>query len=85
MTNHTQSVKALAFHSAGDLIASGSLDGTVRLNDISTTADPGPVLDFHHLGPWGGFAFSPSGCHLAIGLGDGSIAILRIPPRPGTR
>lgn len=85
MTGHSQSVTAFAFHPAGDRLATGSLDGTVRLGDTSTTGSPGSVFDFHHLGSSCGVAFSPSGRHLAVGLGDGSIAILRTPPRPGAR
>ena len=43
-------------------------------------ADRSRVFDFHHLAPAGAIAFSPSGRHLAVGLGNGLIAILRTPP-----
>ena len=85
VASHTQAVVSVAFHPVGDRIASASLDGTVQLRDTFTSDDPGSVFDFHHLGPCCGIAFSPSGRHLAVGLGDGSIAILRTPPRSGAR
>jgi WD40 repeat protein/serine/threonine protein kinase len=85
LTGHTQGVTALAFHPAGGRLATASLDGTLRVSDLMGKGEPGPVFDFHHMGPCAGVAFAPSGRHLAVGLGDGSIAILRTPPRTGPR
>jgi hypothetical protein len=36
-----------------------------------------PPFDFRRIGPTAGVAFSPSGRHLAVGLGNGLIAIHR--------
>ena len=85
VTSHTQAVVSVAFHPAGDRIASASEDGTVQLRDAFTSDDPGSVFDFHQIGPCRNVAFSPSGRHLAVGLGDGSIAILRTSPRTAPR
>lgn len=85
LTGHTQAVTALAFHPAGDRIATASFDGTVRLSDLAAKSDSASVFDFHQMGPCAGVAFSPSGRHVAVGLGDGSIAILKTPPRSSAR
>ena len=81
---HTKPVAGLAYHPAGNRIATGSLDGTARLWETSPDVEPGPVFDFRHTRPVAAaaVAFSPSGRHLAVGLGDGRIAILRTPPDP---
>jgi WD40 repeat protein len=77
---HTKRVVGLAYHPAGHRIATGSQDGTARLWEVSPGAEPGRVFDFHHTGPAQAVAFSPSGRHLAVGLGNGMIAIIRTPP-----
>ncbi len=79
LTGHTGPVLGLAFHPQGRHLATGSMDGTARLWDTSPGADPGRVFDFRPNGPTVAVAVSPSGRHLAVGLGNGFIAILRIP------
>jgi WD40 repeat protein len=76
-------VPGLAFDPGGRRVAATSLDGTVRLWDTAPGVEPSrPPFDFRHIGPTAGVAFSPSGRHLAVGLGNGLIAILRTPPDP---
>jgi WD40 repeat protein len=58
-TGHTRPVVGLAFHPAGNRIATGSLDGTARLWEASPGAEPGRVFDFRHSGPAPAVAFSP--------------------------
>ena len=49
--------------------------------DITAYQAPSP-FSARHAGPAVAVAFSPSGRHLAFGLGNGLIAILRTPPAP---
>jgi WD40 repeat protein len=79
-TGATGHVLGLAFHPQGNRIATGSPDGTVRLWDTAAGAARRRVFGFRHIAPAGAVAFSPSGRHLAVGLGNGLIAILRTPP-----
>jgi WD40 repeat protein len=75
---HTQHVLWVAFHPAGNRVVTGSLDGTVRLWVTAPGTDGSRVFDF----PQGGYypvAFAPSGRHFAVGLANGTIAILATP------
>lgn len=85
MTRKTQPAVALAFHPAGDRIATESPDASIRLLETSTEDDRGRTFEFHQIGPSSGLAYSPSGRHLAVGLSDGLIAILRPLPRSSPR
>jgi WD40 repeat protein len=63
----------LAFNPAGDVLASNSDDGTVRLWDVQSGAELA-VLE----GPRGfamGVVFSPDGRLLFAGCGDGTLRI----------
>jgi eukaryotic-like serine/threonine-protein kinase len=75
---HKRDVLSVAFHPAGDRVATASADGTVRLWATAPGADTSQVLDFSHVGASATVAFSPSGRHLAVGLDNGNIAILRV-------
>jgi WD40 repeat protein/serine/threonine protein kinase len=75
----TQIVLGVAFHPAGGRVAAASVDGTARLWETAPGAGGGPPFDFRRLGPCTAVAFAPSGRHLAVGLGNGTIAILATP------
>src|SRR5262249_43807677 len=79
-SGHTGPVMGLAYHPAGHRIVTGSYDGTARLWETSPGVEPGRVFDFKPLAPCPAVAFTPSGRHLAVGLGNGLIALLRTPP-----
>jgi len=78
-TGHTSHVIGIAYDPAGNWVATASKDGVARLWDMAPGADGGPVLDLLRLGSSVSVAFSPSGRHLAVGLADGKIAILKTP------
>jgi hypothetical protein len=82
-------VLGLAFDPQGRWVATGSLDvahprnSTAWLWEAAPGADRSRVFDFRQKAPAVAVAFSPSGRHLAVGLGNGLIAVLRTPPDPG--
>jgi serine/threonine protein kinase len=77
---HTDHVVGVAFHPGGRLLASSSVDATVRFWDSSSAASKGRVeLDFPGRSIRG-IAFSPEGRHLAAAHENGMISILRIAP-----
>jgi WD40 repeat protein len=79
LPGHTNHVVGLAFHPAGRRVATGSLDGTVRLWETAAGKAASRVFDFRHLGPSCAVAFAPSGRHLAVGLNNGKIALFATP------
>jgi WD40 repeat protein len=81
-TGHTGPVGGVAFHPAGQRLATGSLDGTARLWETAPGADQSQEFDFRQIGHSGAIAFTPSGRHLAVGLNNGLMAILRTPAAP---
>jgi WD40 repeat protein len=110
LTGHTGHILGLSFHPGGKLVATASLDGTVRLwGATPLTPNPSPpggegskailpsppegeglgvrgqavrAFDFRSArGAWCA-AFTPEGRYLAAGLGNGTIAVLRVPALP---
>jgi WD40 repeat protein len=82
LTGDTERVVGLAFDPQGRRVATGSQDGTARLWKAAPGAGRSRVFDFRPTGGASAVAFSPSGRHLAVGLGNGLIAILTTPPAP---
>jgi WD40 repeat protein len=78
-TGQTGHVMGIAYHPAGSWVSTASLDGTVRLWDTASGAEESRTFDFRQVGASSPVAFSPSGRHLAVGLGNGMIAILKTP------
>jgi WD40 repeat protein/serine/threonine protein kinase len=81
LPGHSDPVVGLAFHPAGQRLATGSKDGSVRLWDCTDrrelpTFQPGafgkPVFQV---------AFSPEGRYLAVASNNGAVAILRLARR----
>jgi WD40 repeat protein len=75
MTGHAANVTSLAFSPDGSRLASGSLDGTVKLWDVATGQE---VLTLTgHNGPVTGVAFAPDhqGRWLASCGDDGSVRV----------
>jgi WD40 repeat protein len=73
---HTSAISALAFNLAGDLLASKSADGTVRLWRVETgqqlaTLDVAPGWKYVP----GDIAFSPDGKLLVSDGGDGTLCL----------
>jgi WD40 repeat protein len=66
----------VAFSPGGHTLASGSLDGAVRLWDVADPARARPLGQPLAGGVGGGsVAFSPSGHTLASGSGDGTVRL----------
>jgi WD40 repeat protein len=69
LSGHTKAVWALAFSPAGNTLASGSLDETVRLWDLGTQAKFRSTLEWHK-GPIDSIAWSADGKTLVCSGGD---------------
>ncbi len=76
---HTWDIFGLSFHPGGRLVATAGWDSTVRLWDV---APPGKEVRKFDLRAGRAFcvAFSPEGRHLAVGMENGTVAILRVAP-----
>jgi WD40 repeat protein len=74
LSGHTDAVKSVAFSPDGKTLASGSLDGTVRLWDVNTYQQIGGPLA-SHIGYVFSVAFSPDGKTLAAGGADGRVRL----------
>lgn len=71
---HTDGVDALAFSPAQGLLATGGVDGTVRLWDVALGRPTAGPLSGHE-GPVRALAFSPDGRRLASGGADGTVRL----------
>jgi WD40 repeat protein len=82
LTGHTNHILGLSFHPGGKLVATASWDGTVRLWGATPESQAVRAFDFRSAGAAWCVAFTPEGRYLAAGLGNGTIAILRVPALP---
>jgi WD40 repeat protein len=70
---------AVAFHPAGERVATVSADGIVRLWETAPGADGSHVFNYRRPRLSTSVAFAPSGRHFAVVLADGTIAIFATP------
>ena len=69
---------ALAFNSAGTMVATGDKDGTARLWNVSTGREIGSPMTASSGGPVNAVAFSPGGSLLATADGDGTARLWNV-------
>ncbi len=74
LTGDTDRVHAMAFSPDGNILVSGSYDGTVRLWDMATHRQIGAPLTGHD-GKVYSVVFSPDGKVIASGAGDGTVRL----------
>jgi WD40 repeat protein len=82
LAGHTHHILGLSFHPGGKLVATASWDGTVRLWSATPESQSVRTFDFRSTGVPSCVVFTPGGRYLATGLGNGTIAILRVPALP---
>jgi WD40 repeat protein/serine/threonine protein kinase len=80
LKGHRSYVNPVVFHPAGRLVATGSMDGTVRIWDRSS--DGGRVLTIGLVSPPRNVALSPEGGYLVTANDNGTISILTTPAPP---
>ncbi|HEX9189137.1 MAG TPA: hypothetical protein VGB87_18810, partial [Vicinamibacteria bacterium] len=76
VASHGAGLTAVALNSAGRLVATGSVDGTVR---VGALAGGEPHVLLGHRSPVNAVAFSPDGRLLASGGADRTIRLWRVP------
>lgn len=79
---HKSHVVGLSYHPAGTRIATGSFDAKVGLWKSTSEAHTPQWIDFQPFQTATSVSFLPEGRHLAVGLGNGNIAIVKVNP-PG--
>ncbi len=82
LTGHSSHVVSVTFRRGGDLLATGSCDGTARVWDLTSAPPRALVLGPTSAGIVEEVAWSPDGGHLATSNGDGTVFVYRLPP-PG--
>ena len=75
---HTNHIAGLSLNPNGEIAATASWDGTVRLWDTRPGHAEERTIDFTPFGAQvNGIAFSPEGRYLAVAAQNGQVAILR--------
>jgi WD40 repeat protein len=82
LTGHNGPILGVSLHPEGKMACTASTDGSVRLWDTRPWGTAVRTFDFRWAsGAWCA-AFTPEGRHLACGLGNGTIALLRVKALP---
>ena len=75
LSAHKESLYAVAFSPDGTTLATGALDGTVKLWDVATKTNIATFSDSEHKQYVTSVAFSPDGTTLAAGMEDGGFKL----------
>jgi WD40 repeat protein len=79
-TGQQTAVQALAFSPNGRLLASGDLDGSIEIWNITNKSHPRPLGTLMaRFGTWS-VAFSPDNATLAVGDGSANVHLLHVTP-----
>jgi WD40 repeat protein len=82
LTGHNGPLLGVSFHPEGKMACTASLDGSVRLWDTTPSGTAVRTFDFRWASGALCAAFTPEGRYLACGLGNGTIALLRVGALP---
>ncbi|NDJ55401.1 MAG: hypothetical protein GYB68_20200, partial [Chloroflexi bacterium] len=77
LTSHTSGVQAVAFSPDGNVLASGTADGTITLWTIPRGGQSATLAA--RAGAINQLAFSKDGSHIAAACGDGTVRIWQMP------
>jgi WD40 repeat protein len=81
LPGHNRGVNGVAFAPDGKALATVGDDGRILLWADPAGGRPARVKEWQVSGPVRSVAFAPDGRHLAVGNGNGTVYILRLPPR----